>query len=82
MILRDLVNDETGASAIEYAVLIALVAVGLVTALSSLGTQSANTYSSANRSLEGMPESTAEPPAPAPEPMVPTRPGGGNRVPM
>ena len=80
MINRDLIRDESGVSAIEYAVIAALIAVGLVGALTSLGTETSNSPSSAGDGMEAA--SGAEPaPEPTPEPRVPTRPGGGNRVP-
>ncbi|MBY8337295.1 Flp family type IVb pilin [Alteriqipengyuania sp. NZ-12B] len=80
MITRHLLRDETGTSAIEYAVIMALIGVGLVGALNALGTETANSYSNAAVALEP----AADEPAPAPTttpPRVPGRPGGGNRVP-
>ena len=67
MITRHLLRDETGTSAIEYAVIMALIGVGLVGALNALGTETANSYSNAAVALEP----AADEPAP----------GGGNRVP-
>ena len=37
-------NDETGATAIEYSLIAALVAVAIITALSALGTNAAATF--------------------------------------
>lgn len=82
MITRDLLRDETGVSAIEYTVIIALIAISLVGALSTLGTETGNTYSEAGAAMgpAASPEAEPEPEA-TPSPRVPTRPGGGNRVP-
>ena len=61
MIIGKLLRDETGASAIEYVVIIALVAITLVTAVSSLGTETANTYTEAGNSMGGASQSEPEP---------------------
>ena len=38
-------NDESGATAIEYGLIAALIGVGIIVAASSLGTQLSNTFS-------------------------------------
>ena len=80
MINRNLIRDEQGASAIEYAIIMALIAVSLVAALTSLGESTSNTYSRASAGMAGpakaAPEAATEPP-PA---RVPVRGGGDNRV--
>ena len=42
--LKTLRRDETGATAIEYGLIAALIAVAAVTAMSSLGTQLSTTF--------------------------------------
>ena len=83
MINRELISDDSGVAAIEYVVLIALIAIGLVAVLTSLGTETSNTYSQVGSSMGGTEEAAAPEPEPeaTPPPRVPTRPGGSNRVP-
>ena len=38
-------NDESGATAIEYGLIAALIGVGIIVAATSLGTQLSNTFS-------------------------------------
>ncbi|MEN7536924.1 Flp family type IVb pilin [Aurantiacibacter flavus] len=71
--------DETGTSAIEYVALAALVAVGLIALMSSLGDETSDSLSAVDTAMAG--NASAEP-APAPQPSRrPVRPGGGNQVP-
>ncbi len=42
-LLRKMINDEKGATAIEYGLIAALIAVAAITAMSALGTQLNNT---------------------------------------
>lgn len=51
--INKLVRDEEGATAIEYGLIAALIAVALITALTSLGENLGNTFSSVSNSLEG-----------------------------
>jgi pilus assembly protein Flp/PilA len=51
--IRKFFEDEAGASAVEYALLVALIAVALVTAISGLSTQIQSTFKSAADSLKG-----------------------------
>tara|TARA_B100000678_G_scaffold69020_1_gene56630 strand:- start:478 stop:729 length:252 start_codon:yes stop_codon:yes gene_type:complete len=81
MMGKKLLHDQAGASAIEYAVIMALIAVTLVGALSSLGTETSNSYSAA---AAGMESSAAAAPEPeptqeAPPPRIPSQ-DRGNRV--
>lgn len=39
-------KDESGATAIEYGLIAALIAVAIITAVSSLGTNAGNTFNS------------------------------------
>ena len=41
---RELMNDEQGATAIEYGLIAALIAVAAITAMGSLGNQLGNTF--------------------------------------
>ena len=45
------VNDESGATAIEYGLIAALIAVGIITAAQLLGTQIATTFNEAHVGL-------------------------------
>jgi len=51
-LIRALLRDRTGATAIEYGFLVALVALGLVTALTSIGGTVSNTMGNANAGFE------------------------------
>ena len=42
--LSDFVRDETGANAVEYALILTVVSVALVTTLASIGNSLAHTY--------------------------------------
>tara|TARA_B100000678_G_scaffold214548_1_gene181898 strand:+ start:904 stop:1080 length:177 start_codon:yes stop_codon:yes gene_type:complete len=41
---RELMNDDQGATAIEYGLIAALIAVAAITAMGSLGNQLSNTF--------------------------------------
>ena len=43
-ILRKILKDESGATAIEYGLIAALIAVAIITAATQLGTQIATTF--------------------------------------
>ena len=43
-IIRNLKNNEAGATAIEYGLIAALIAVAAITAMTSLGTQLSTTF--------------------------------------
>jgi pilus assembly protein Flp/PilA len=45
-------NDESGATAIEYGLIIALVAVVIITAVTTLGTKLGVTFDAASASLK------------------------------
>lgn len=46
-------KDEAGATAIEYGLIAALIAVGIITAAKSLGTQINTTFNSAANGMSG-----------------------------
>jgi pilus assembly protein Flp/PilA len=45
-------RDEEGASAIEYALLVALIALGITTAVTALGTKLSGLFNSAGQKLD------------------------------
>ncbi len=45
--IRNFFKDEAGASAVEYGLLVALIAVVIIAAVSTLGTKISNTFTSA-----------------------------------
>jgi pilus assembly protein Flp/PilA len=47
-----LVKDESGATAIEYGLIAALIAVGIITAAKALGTQISTTFNSAATNMK------------------------------
>lgn len=51
--IRNLMTDKSGATAIEYALIAALVAVGLVTALTTLGGDIGTTFGDISAQLGG-----------------------------
>ena len=51
--INDLVYDESGATAIEYGLIAALIAVAAITAMQSLGNQLSATFSSVSNSMAG-----------------------------
>ena len=44
--IRNMIRDEKGATAIEYGLIAALIAVAAITAMGSLGNQLGNTFNS------------------------------------
>lgn len=50
--LNKLIRDEDGATAIEYGLIAALIAVALIGALSSLGTSLSGTFTSVSTCLD------------------------------
>jgi pilus assembly protein Flp/PilA len=46
------VKDESGATAIEYGLIAALIAVGIITAAKALGTQISTTFNSAEADMK------------------------------
>lgn len=51
--IRNFQKDESGATAIEYGLIAALVAVGLITALSALGTDLGAIFTNVSTELKG-----------------------------
>ncbi|WFL76834.1 Flp family type IVb pilin [Altererythrobacter arenosus] len=49
--LRNLLQDESGATAIEYGLLAALIAVAAITALQSVGNELSTTFSTVSTTL-------------------------------
>jgi pilus assembly protein Flp/PilA len=50
--LKPFASDESGATAIEYALIASLIAVALVTILTSLGTQLSNVFNEVSSALK------------------------------
>jgi pilus assembly protein Flp/PilA len=50
---KNLVRDEAGATAIEYGLIAALIAVAAITAMSSLGTQLSTTFNKVTTEMSG-----------------------------
>lgn len=50
-----LINDEAGATAIEYGLIAALIAVAAVTAMQGLGTQLTDTFETASTKMKAPP---------------------------
>ena len=48
---REILRDSSGATAVEYGIIVALIAVGTISAFMSLGTNVSNTYSTVDASL-------------------------------
>lgn len=51
--LNKLIRDEAGATAIEYGLIAALIAVAAIAAMSSLGNNLSNTFNDVNNELDG-----------------------------
>ena len=51
--MRKLLRNEQGVSAVEYCVLMALLAIALILALNSVGAHVANTFGAAETGLSG-----------------------------
>ena len=52
MALREFWNDQSGATAIEYALIASLIAIALVTILGSLGTRLSKEFSEVSSALK------------------------------
>ncbi len=50
--LKRLVADETGATAIEYALIASLIAVAIIVSITVLGTQLQNTFNEVSSNLK------------------------------
>jgi pilus assembly protein Flp/PilA len=50
---KNLLRDEAGATAIEYGLIAALIAVAAITAMSSLGTQLSTTFNDVSTAMSG-----------------------------
>ena len=50
--LNKLIRDEAGATAIEYGLIAALIAVALITALSNLGSSLSSTFTTVGNKLD------------------------------
>ena len=53
--LRKIMKDTKGATAIEYGLIAALIAVAAITAMTSLGTQLGNTFNGVSTKLKAAP---------------------------
>jgi len=51
--VRSFINDESGPTAVEYAVMLALIIVVCITAITTLGTNSNNTFSYVGNAIGG-----------------------------
>ena len=56
--LKTMLKDEAGATAIEYGLIAALIAVAAITAMQGLGGQLNDTFNKVNTSLESDPKLT------------------------
>ncbi|OYX66789.1 MAG: hypothetical protein B7Y88_02835 [Sphingomonadales bacterium 32-64-17] len=70
MAKKGLWQDESGTSAIEYVALAALVAVGLIAILTTIGDETSAKYSEVDTAFAAMNDAA---PAPAPAPRQPIR---------
>ena len=52
-IIKQLIKDEEGVSAIEYGLIAALVAIGIITALTTLGDDLTKTFTHVSTKLQG-----------------------------
>ena len=58
--LKLIKNDDKGATAIEYGLIAALIAVAAVTAMTGLGSTISNTFNNVSTAMEGPAEAEAE----------------------
>ena len=58
-LFNEILNDESGATAIEYGLIATLIAVACITALTSLGGSLSNTFGTVDTGLKGANASTA-----------------------
>ena len=59
--LKSLMRDEAGATAIEYGLIAALVAVAAITAMQSLGSELADTFDAVDTELQDAQTATVTP---------------------
>lgn len=50
-VLRLFLKDETGATAIEYGLIVALISIATIAALSTMGTNLSNTFNKASNNM-------------------------------
>ena len=53
MFIRKLIRDKKGATAIEYGLIAALIAVAAITAMQGLGGQLSNTFNTVSTEMKG-----------------------------
>jgi len=53
LFIRKLIKDKKGATAIEYGLIAALIAVAAITAMQGLGTQLSNTFNEVSTQMAG-----------------------------
>ena len=53
MFIRKLIRDKKGATAIEYGLIAALIAVAAITAMQGLGSQLGNTFNQVSTQMKG-----------------------------
>ncbi|HEY5713536.1 MAG TPA: Flp family type IVb pilin [Allosphingosinicella sp.] len=53
MFIRKLIKDKKGATAIEYGLIAALIAVAAITAMQGLGTSLTSTFTNVSTSMNG-----------------------------
>ena len=53
LFIRKLIKDKKGATAIEYGLIAALIAVAAITAMQGLGTQLSNTFNQVSTQMAG-----------------------------
>lgn len=58
-LFNEILNDESGATAIEYGLIAALIAVACITALTSLGGSLSNTFNTVDTGLKNTNATTA-----------------------
>jgi pilus assembly protein Flp/PilA len=58
--IRDFLKNDTGATAIEYGLIAALVSVAIIGILGTLGDNLVNTFTTVSQSLEGAAEEAPE----------------------
>ncbi|GAA2172270.1 hypothetical protein GCM10009784_02040 [Arthrobacter parietis] len=58
-------RDETGATAVEYGIMVALIAIAIIVAVTLLGTQLTNTFKGAACTMSGKTFTAAAPAVPA-----------------
>ncbi|MGI9421468.1 MAG: Flp family type IVb pilin [Geminicoccaceae bacterium] len=62
-IFQDFLQDESGATAIEYGLIAALVSVAIITVLGTLGDNLTATFTEVSNNLEQAADEAADPPA-------------------